>query len=130
MTQNGLKWILNTTLKSMEFCRSDPPPWYGKFHTFFSFFFEGFPNLVHQITVRPGLVSAVLVTGKDLPSLGIDLPLGVTDLLDLPQDLESVSDAFLRCEGLHFSLVTPDSLDSPLSCKCSQPPWCTQCWAG
>ena len=34
MTQNGLKWILNTTSKSMEFCRSDPP-WYGKFHTFF-----------------------------------------------------------------------------------------------
>ena len=34
MTQNGLKWILNTTLKSMEFCR------YGKFHTFFSFFFK------------------------------------------------------------------------------------------
>ena len=23
MTQNGLKWILNTTSKSMEFCRSD-----------------------------------------------------------------------------------------------------------
>ena len=44
MTQNGLKWILNTTLKSMEFCRSDPPPWYGKFHTFYFFFFEGFPN--------------------------------------------------------------------------------------
>ena len=97
-------------------------------------------NLVHQITVLPGLVSAVLVTGKDLLSLGIDLPLGVTDLLgdlfalrhllDLPQGLESVSDAFLGCEGLHFSLVTPDSLDSPLSCRCSQPPWCTRCWAG
>ena len=44
MTQNGLKWILNTTSKSMEFCRSDtPPPRYGKFHTFFFFFFEGFP---------------------------------------------------------------------------------------
>ena len=46
MTQNGLKWILNTTLKSMEFCRSDPPPPRdGKIHTFFFFFFEGFPYL-------------------------------------------------------------------------------------
>ena len=45
MTQNGLKWILNTTSKSMEFCRSDPPPRLGKFHTFF-FFFEGFPNFL------------------------------------------------------------------------------------
>ena len=35
MTQNGLKWILNTTLKSMKFCRPGPPPRYEKFHTFF-----------------------------------------------------------------------------------------------
>ena len=40
MTQNGLKWILNTTSKSMEFCRSDPP------HTFF---FEGFPNQIDDL---------------------------------------------------------------------------------
>ena len=56
-------------------------------------------NLVHQITLLPGLVSAVLVTDKDLLSLGIDLPLGVTNLLgdlfalrhllDLPQGLGS-----------------------------------------
>ena len=48
------------------------------------------------------------------------LPLGVTNLLgdlfalrhllDLPHGLE----AFLGCEGLALSLVTPDSLDSPL----------------
>ena len=48
------------------------------------------------------------------------LPLGVTNLLgdlfalrhllDLPHGLE----AFLGCEGVALSLVTPDSLDSPL----------------
>ena len=38
MTQNGLKWILNTTSKSMEFCRSDPV-WKIAY-----FFFEGFPK--------------------------------------------------------------------------------------
>ena len=26
MTQNGLKWILNTTLKNVTFCWQDPPP--------------------------------------------------------------------------------------------------------
>ena len=26
MTQNGLKWILNTTLKNVTFCRRDPLP--------------------------------------------------------------------------------------------------------
>ena len=26
MTQNGLKWILNTTLKIVTFCQRDPPP--------------------------------------------------------------------------------------------------------
>ena len=42
MTQNGLKWILNTTLKSMKFCRSDPPPGMKNFIIFF--LNEGFPN--------------------------------------------------------------------------------------
>merc|ERR1712029_1257325 len=82
-------------------------------------------NLVHQIALLPGLVSAVLVTGEDLLSQGIDLPLGVTNLLgdlvalrhllDLPQCLEAIRDAFLRCEGLHLSLVTPDGLDTLLN---------------
>ena len=40
MTQNGLKWILNTTLKSMEFCRSDPPPGMENSILFFSFFLK------------------------------------------------------------------------------------------
>ena len=43
MTQNGLKWILNTTLKSMKFCRPGPPPSMKNFILFFFFFFEGFP---------------------------------------------------------------------------------------
>ena len=43
MTQNGLKWILNTTLKSMKFCRSYPPPVW-KISYFFFFLNEGFPN--------------------------------------------------------------------------------------
>ena len=40
MTQNGLKWILNTTLKSVKFCWSDPPPGMKNFTLFFN---EGFP---------------------------------------------------------------------------------------
>ena len=77
-------------------------------------------NLVYQIALLPGLVSAVLLAGEDLLSLGIDLPLGVTDLLgdipalrhllDLPQGLESTRNAFLGCEGVPLSLVTPDPL--------------------
>ena len=36
MTQNGLKWILNTTLKKYGILSVRPPPLrYGKFHTFF-----------------------------------------------------------------------------------------------
>ena len=45
MTQNGLKWILNTTLKIVTFCRRDPPPPIVTFVTIFFFFNEGFPNL-------------------------------------------------------------------------------------
>ena len=47
MTQNGLKWILNTTLKNVTFCRRDtppPPPNVEKIHGFFFFFNEGFPK--------------------------------------------------------------------------------------
>ena len=45
MTQNGLKWILNTTLKIVTFCRRDPPPSppIVTFVTIFFFFNEGFP---------------------------------------------------------------------------------------
>ena len=35
MTQNGLKWILNTTLKSMKFCEPDPSPGMKNFIFFF-----------------------------------------------------------------------------------------------
>ena len=43
MTQNGLKWILNTTLKIVTFCWRDPlPPPIITFVTFF-LFNEGFP---------------------------------------------------------------------------------------
>ena len=42
MTQNGLKWILNTTLKIVTFFRGDPPPPIVTFVTIF-FFNEGFP---------------------------------------------------------------------------------------
>ena len=77
-------------------------------------------NLVNQIALLPGLVSAVLLAGEDLLTLGIDLPFGVTDLLgdipalrhllDLPQGLKSVRNAFLGCKGVPLSLVTPDRL--------------------
>ena len=60
----------------------------------------------HQIKLLPGLASEVLVTGKDLLSLGIDLPLGVTDLLgdlfalrhllDLPPSLVSLDSPLCR----------------------------------
>ena len=77
-------------------------------------------NLVHQLALLPGLVSAVLVAGKHLLSIGSDLPLGVTHLLgdvfafrhllDLYQGLESVWNTFLGCEGVCLGLVTPDGL--------------------
>ena len=35
MTENGLKHILNRSLKIMEFDIADPPPNYGIFHFFF-----------------------------------------------------------------------------------------------
>ena len=44
MTQNGLKHILNRSLKIMEFDIAEPPPNYGIFHNFFFFLNEGFPN--------------------------------------------------------------------------------------
>ena len=37
MTQNGLKWILNTTLKIVTFCRRDPPPYCNICYNFFFF---------------------------------------------------------------------------------------------
>ena len=43
MTQNGLKWILNTTLKSMKFCRPGPPSPPGMKNFILFFFNEGFP---------------------------------------------------------------------------------------
>ena len=46
MTQNGLKWILSTTLKSVTFGRRDLPPNGNIWYTFF----EGFPfTYVHII---------------------------------------------------------------------------------
>ena len=43
MTQNGLKHILNRSLKIMEFDIADPPP-IMEFSIIFFFFNEGFPN--------------------------------------------------------------------------------------
>ena len=42
MTQNGLKWILNITFKTVKFFWFDPPPTVKNFTDFF-FFNEGFP---------------------------------------------------------------------------------------
>ena len=44
MTQNGLKWILNTTFGNVTFCRRDPPPIVTFVTIFFKYLFEGFPN--------------------------------------------------------------------------------------
>ena len=44
MTQNGLKHILNRSLKIMEFDIADPPPIMEFSIIFFFFLNEGFPN--------------------------------------------------------------------------------------
>ena len=44
MTQNGLKWILNITFKTVKFFWFDPPPTVKNFTDFFFFFNEGFPK--------------------------------------------------------------------------------------
>ena len=49
MTQNGLKHILNRSLKIMEFDIADPPTNYGIFHNFF-FLNEGF--LYQELTLQ------------------------------------------------------------------------------
>ena len=51
ITQNGLKWILNTTFKNVTFCRRDPPP-NGTFVT--NFFLKG--SLIWA-AVNPRLMS-------------------------------------------------------------------------
>ena len=38
MTQNGMKWILNITLKTVKFFIFDPPPQRGKISRIFFFF--------------------------------------------------------------------------------------------
>ena len=46
MTQNGLKWILNITFKTVKFFGFDHPPPNGeKFHGFFFFFIKAALNL-------------------------------------------------------------------------------------
>ena len=63
MTQNGLKWILNITLKTMEIFIFDPPPTVKNFTDFFSSFFEGFPNR-HLINfIHPTIVKVKQNTG-------------------------------------------------------------------